>query len=43
MENLETVKQQTCGYHNRELVLYEGVFVCDRCLSRQYGIRIQKP
>ena len=42
MENLETVKQQMCGYHNRELVLYEGVFVCDKCLAKYYGIRLHQ-
>ena len=38
MEDSET--KQMCGYHNKELVLYEGVFVCDRCLTKYYGVRI---
>ena len=39
MEDSETAKQM-CDYHRKELVLYEGVFVCDKCLAKQYGIRI---
>ena len=34
--------RQVCGYHNRELVLYEGVFVCDKCLAKHYGMRIRQ-
>ena len=38
----ETARQM-CSYHNRELVLYEGVFVCDKCLAKYYGMRIHQP
>ena len=40
MNDLETIKQM-CGYHNKELVLYEGTFVCDKCLVKYYGIRLK--
>ena len=32
--------KQVCSYHNRELMLYEGVFVCDKCLTKYYGMKI---
>ena len=42
MDVPETTRQM-CNYHNRELVLYEGVFVCDKCLTKYYGMRIRQP
>jgi hypothetical protein len=42
MDVPETTRQM-CNYHNRELVLYEGVFVCDKCLAKYYGMRIRQP
>ncbi len=41
MDDSEAVRQM-CSYHNRELVLYEGVFVCDKCLTKYYGMRIRQ-
>ena len=32
-----------CAYHKRDLVLYSGVLVCEKCLTKNYGIRLSRP
>ncbi len=33
--------KQVCSYHNKEMILYEGVSVCDKCLAKYYGMRLK--